>query len=232
MPREESRTRFEAALTILERAWTQETCTFDGTYHDVPPMCVVPRPAEKPHPPLRIAAKSSAPSLPAHGRPSISSRRSIPCKLPEHINLYRQAFRTAEHRGRQPDVAIVLFTQVADSAAQARQQVEPSTMHYFRTLTQQAHLGERDEAASYAYLQEVRQRQESLTWNDIDATMGVYGSPAACIQKIKDIHQQCGMDQLVCWFDPEVWYHTSKCWRICDGCRGRDASGAGAVNRA
>jgi alkanesulfonate monooxygenase SsuD/methylene tetrahydromethanopterin reductase-like flavin-dependent oxidoreductase (luciferase family) len=205
VPREESRTRFEEALTILERAWTQETCTFDGTYYHVPPTRVVPRPVQKPHPPLRIAANSTDSAIFAgtRGYPVFLASPINPLqKLPEHINLYRQAFRTAGHRGRRPDVAIVFFTQVADSAAQARQQVEPSTMHYFRTLTQQAHLGERDEATSYAYLQEVRQRQESLTWSDIDATMGIYGSPAACIQKIKDIHQQCGMDQLVCWFNP------------------------------
>jgi alkanesulfonate monooxygenase SsuD/methylene tetrahydromethanopterin reductase-like flavin-dependent oxidoreductase (luciferase family) len=205
VPRDESRARFEEALTILERAWTQETCTFDGTYYHVPPTRVVPRPVQKPHPPMRIAANSTDSAIFAGTRGYavfLASPINPLHKLPGHINLYRQAFRAAGHRDKQPDVATVFFTQVADSAAQARQQVEPSTMHYFRTIIQQARLGERDQAASYAYLQEVRQRQESLTWGDIDTGMGIYGSPAACIQKIKDIHEQCGMDQLVCWFNP------------------------------
>jgi alkanesulfonate monooxygenase SsuD/methylene tetrahydromethanopterin reductase-like flavin-dependent oxidoreductase (luciferase family) len=205
VPREESRARFEEALTILERAWTQDTCAFDGTYYHVPPTSVVPRPVQKPHPPLRIAANSTDSAIFAGTRGYavfLASPINPLHKLPEHITLYRQAFRDAGHGDKQPDVATLFFTQVGDSAAQVRQQAEPSTMHYFRTIIQQASLGERDQAASYAYLQEVRQRQESLTWQDIDATMGVYGTPAACIQKIKDIHQQCGMNQLICWFNP------------------------------
>jgi alkanesulfonate monooxygenase SsuD/methylene tetrahydromethanopterin reductase-like flavin-dependent oxidoreductase (luciferase family) len=205
VPRDESRVRFEEALTILERAWTQEICTFDGTYYHVPPTRVVPRPVQKPYPPLRIAANSTDSAIFAgtRGYPVFLASPINPLhKLPEHIHLYRQAFRDTGHRDKRPDVATLFFTQVADSAAQARQQVEPSTMHYFRTITQQARLGEGDPAVSYAYLQEVRQRQESLTWNDIDAGMGVYGSPSACIQKIKEIHKLCGMDQLICWFNP------------------------------
>jgi alkanesulfonate monooxygenase SsuD/methylene tetrahydromethanopterin reductase-like flavin-dependent oxidoreductase (luciferase family) len=205
VPRDESRGRFEEALTILERAWTQEACAFDGTYYHVPPTRVVPRPVQKPHPPLRIAANSTDSAIFAgtRGYPVFLASPINPLhKLPEHIHFYRQAFRAAGHRDKRPDVAALFFTQVADSAAQARQQVEPSTMHYFRTITQQARLGEADQAVSYAYLQEVRQRQESLTWNDIDTGMGVYGSPSTCIQKIKEIHRLCGMDQLICWFNP------------------------------
>ena len=54
----ESRERFEEALTILERAWTQETCAFAGKYVQVPDTPVVPKPLQHPHPPLRLAANS------------------------------------------------------------------------------------------------------------------------------------------------------------------------------
>src|SRR3954462_10117017 len=58
VPRDESRERFEEALTIIERAWTHEICAFDGKYFQVPATTVVPKPVQKPHPPLRIAANS------------------------------------------------------------------------------------------------------------------------------------------------------------------------------
>jgi alkanesulfonate monooxygenase SsuD/methylene tetrahydromethanopterin reductase-like flavin-dependent oxidoreductase (luciferase family) len=58
VPREESRARFEEALTLINQAWTQETCSFDGKLFQVPPTAVVPKPWQKPHPPLRIAANS------------------------------------------------------------------------------------------------------------------------------------------------------------------------------
>jgi alkanesulfonate monooxygenase SsuD/methylene tetrahydromethanopterin reductase-like flavin-dependent oxidoreductase (luciferase family) len=33
-------------------------------------------------------------------------------------------------------------------------------------------------------------------------TMALYGSPETCIRKIKEIQEQCQMDQLICWFNP------------------------------
>jgi alkanesulfonate monooxygenase SsuD/methylene tetrahydromethanopterin reductase-like flavin-dependent oxidoreductase (luciferase family) len=40
------------------RPWTQETCAFAGTSVQVPQTRVVPKPLQRPHPPLRIAANS------------------------------------------------------------------------------------------------------------------------------------------------------------------------------
>ena len=71
IPREESRERFEEALTIITRAWTHETVQFNGKYFQVPETAVVPKPVQKPHPPLRIAANSPETALFAgeHGYP-------------------------------------------------------------------------------------------------------------------------------------------------------------------
>ena len=75
-------------------------------------------------------------------------------------------------------------------------------MHYFRTVGQQARLGERDRSASYAYLREVRQRMEAITWEEVDETMALYGPPDTCVRKLRDAHKRCGMDQVICWFNP------------------------------
>ena len=37
VPLEESRARFEEALMLIKQAWTQETCSFDGKFFQVPP---------------------------------------------------------------------------------------------------------------------------------------------------------------------------------------------------
>jgi len=91
---------------------------------------------------------------------------------------------------------------VEETNSQVRGTVEPSIMHYFRTVSQQAKLGQRDQSASYAYLREVRQRMGSITWEEIDQTMGVYGNAETCIRKLQEAHAQCAMDQVVCWFNP------------------------------
>lgn len=207
VPREESRQRFEEALAILEQAWTQPTCAFEGKYFQIPPTSVVPKPLQEPHPPLRIAANSpeTAAFAGQHGYPVFVASPINPLpKLPEQLSNYHRAFQEAGHQDRQADTAVLFPLYVADSEAQVRQEVEPSILHYFRTVTAQAELGERGQtqATSYAYLQEVRQRQRSVTWDVIDRTMALYGSPDQCIQKIRHAHEQCRMNQIICWFNP------------------------------
>jgi alkanesulfonate monooxygenase SsuD/methylene tetrahydromethanopterin reductase-like flavin-dependent oxidoreductase (luciferase family) len=205
VPVEESRARFEEALTILERAWTQETCAFAGQYWQVPDTPVVPRPLQHPHPPLRLAANSpeTAAFAGAHGYPVFVASVINPFpKLPEQIDIYRRAFHTAAHTGKQADVAAMFPVYVADSAAQVRHEVEASVMHYFRTVVAQLRLGERDPSPSYGYLREVRQRMEAITWEEAEATMALYGSPARCVEKLRDAHGRCRMDQVICWFNP------------------------------
>jgi len=203
--RDESRERFEEALTVIERAWTQDPCAFAGKYFQVPETTVVPKPLQKPHPPLRVAANSPETAAFAGGRgyPVFVASPINPFpKLPEHLDTYRRAFRAAGHEGKKEDVAVLFPTYVADSETRIRQEVEPSFMHYFRTVSHQARLGERDQSASYAYLREVRKRMDAITWDEVDATMALYGPPDACLQKLREAHERCAMDQVICWFNP------------------------------
>jgi alkanesulfonate monooxygenase SsuD/methylene tetrahydromethanopterin reductase-like flavin-dependent oxidoreductase (luciferase family) len=175
VPYEESRARFEEALTLIERTWTQETCALAGKYFQVPETLVVPKPLQKPHPPLRIAANSpeTATFAGAHGYPVFVASILNPFpKLPEHVDIYRRAFRAAGHTGKQEDVVAAFPIYVADSDAQVRHEVEASFMYYFRTVSEQLRLGERDQSASRR-LREVRRRLEAMTWEEAEATMAL-----------------------------------------------------------
>lgn len=205
--RDESRGRFEEALTIIERAWSHDACAFEGRYFQIPPTSVVPKPLQKPHPPLRIAANSpeTAAFAGRRGYPVFVASPINPLpNLARHLDGYHRAFRATGHREKRADTAVLFPVYVAESQARVRQQVEPSTMHYFRTVTAQAELGERGQGrpASYDYLHEVRQRQKAVTWELIDATMALYGPPEQCVTKIRDAYRQCDMDQIICWFNP------------------------------
>lgn len=204
VPLDESRGRFEEALVIIQQAWTRETCSFDGRFFQVPAAAVVPKPLQKPHPPLRIAANSPETAVFA-GEQGYSVFVAAPIhpgrKLPEQVAVYRQALHTAGHPENSEDVAIAFPVYVADSVAQVRHEVETSFLNYFRAISRQARLGERDNSAKYDYLRQIRRRVEAITWEQIEP-MAIYGSPASCIAKIEEVHTQCQMDQLICWFNP------------------------------
>ena len=204
VPREESRDRFEEALTIIKQAWTQETVQFDGTYYHVPETAVVPKPRQKPHPPLRIAANSPETAIFAGEQGYavfIASPINTGGKLAEQVGRYRQALRAAGHDRSKEDVAIAFPVYVAESATQVRHEVQASFLNYFQAISLQARLGDRDNSQTYAYLREIQKRVEAVTWDQIEP-MALYGSPMTCIRKIEAAYAQCQMDQLICWFNP------------------------------
>jgi alkanesulfonate monooxygenase SsuD/methylene tetrahydromethanopterin reductase-like flavin-dependent oxidoreductase (luciferase family) len=204
IPRAESRERFEEALTIIKQAWTQERCQFAGKHFQVPETVVVPKPVQTPHPPLRIAANSPETAVFAgtHGYPVfIASPINPGTNLPEQVMRYRRAFRAAAHPEKTENVAIAFPVYVADDAALVRHDVEASFLNYFHAISLQARLGARDDSSAYDYLREIQRRVEAVTWEQLEP-MAIYGSPATCIDKIKDIYEHCHMDQLICWFNP------------------------------
>lgn len=136
-------------------------------------------------------------------------------KLPEQIDIYRCAFQATGHTSKQPNVAAIFPVYVTDSTAHIRHEVEASLMYYFRTVTEQLHLGERDPSPSYGYLREVRRRMEAITWEEAEATMALYGSPEQCVQKLREAHARCGMDRVICWFNPGGWCRTGRSWLVC-----------------
>src|SRR5208337_1555113 len=54
----ESRDRFREILDIVEQAWTQPSFSYEGKYHSFKNVAVVPKPYQKPAPPIRIAAST------------------------------------------------------------------------------------------------------------------------------------------------------------------------------
>src|SRR5215472_14932855 len=56
VPYSESRERFLETLEIVKRAWTQERFSYEGKYYSFNNAAAVPRPYQKPYPPIRVAA--------------------------------------------------------------------------------------------------------------------------------------------------------------------------------
>lgn len=72
---EESRDRVEEGIELLRRCWSGEQLDFAGRFRSVKGIRVTPRPRQRPHPPLFVAANSSDTNLHAArmGLPTLSS---------------------------------------------------------------------------------------------------------------------------------------------------------------
>ena len=55
---EETRAMWEEALRAIPQMWTRELFSWDGKYFSVPERCIIPKPVQKPHPPLWVTASN------------------------------------------------------------------------------------------------------------------------------------------------------------------------------
>ncbi|HJU12681.1 MAG TPA: LLM class flavin-dependent oxidoreductase [Candidatus Binataceae bacterium] len=204
--RDESRERFEEGLNVILKAWTSDRFEHNGHYFSFPETALAPKPFQKPHPPLRIAANSpeTAEFAGLHNYDVMVASPINP--MPgffEHVRKYRDALTRAGRTTQNRDVAALFFVTAGESVEKVRAQFEPSMMHYFRTIGEQARLGGRGQYdGSYQYLQQVRERAAKIGWDEVEGTMGVFGPPEECIRRINHIYDGAHVNQLVCWFNP------------------------------
>jgi alkanesulfonate monooxygenase SsuD/methylene tetrahydromethanopterin reductase-like flavin-dependent oxidoreductase (luciferase family) len=204
--RDASRPRFEEALGVILKAWTSEQFEHKGRYFEFPETAVVPKPLQRPHPPIRIAANSPETAEFA-GLNNFDVMVASPINpMPgffEHVRKYHDALQRAGHPDQPRDVAALFFTSPGESLERVRIKFEPSMLHYFRTIGEQARAGGRGQyEGSYQYLKQVRERAAKVGWDEVQPTMGVFGPADECIRRIDEIYRGAQINQLVCWFNP------------------------------
>ena len=197
IPPDQSRDRFEDSLDFIVRAWTEKSFSFDGKFFRARDLCVTPKPVQRPHPPVRIAANSpdtfplaARRGLPIFATPLINP----PDKLKEGLGVYRSALP----RG---DAALAFPVHVTSSREQARRDCEPGLLHFLREAAQRLRpLGDAD-IKSFEAWRQVLARVQRVTYDDVDREMAVFGDPAYCIERVRSLRRDYGMDEFICYFN-------------------------------
>lgn len=210
--REESRERFEESLEVIQKAWTLPSFTHDGKYFHIPETSLAPKPLQKPHPPLRVAANSPDTAVfagKAHYPILVASVTNPLPRMFEQVASYRRAWNESTMPSyRQapalPDISTMFFLYPGENLDQVRREVEPSLDNYFHSVSAMVRAGVRPQGAdeSYRYLQDVQKAVENITFEKITESMAIFGSARDCIAKIKELHRDLGMNELICWFNP------------------------------
>jgi alkanesulfonate monooxygenase SsuD/methylene tetrahydromethanopterin reductase-like flavin-dependent oxidoreductase (luciferase family) len=120
----ESRDMWQESLEIIPRMWTESPFEYAGKYVRIPPRDIVPKPLQKPHPPIWAAATSPQ-TWELAGRNGIGILGltifvSVK-QLEERVRAYRAALKDAKPVGKFVNDKVGAFTivHVAETRAQA-----------------------------------------------------------------------------------------------------------------
>src|SRR4029450_1601195 len=95
---DETRDRWEEALSILPRMWTEEVFAAEGKSYPIPPREVIPKPLQHPHPPL-FSACSQDDTFQRAGELGIGCLCNVLGQydaVAGRINTYKEALKNAQ----------------------------------------------------------------------------------------------------------------------------------------
>ena len=195
----ENRARFDESLEIIRRAWTEERFSYRGKFWDVEELAVVPRPVQKPHPPIRVAVHTaeSFAHIADKGWPIYSGTTTTPLpQLREYMALYRERFAAAGHTWQTDQMALMLPMYVGD-----REAMRPGVHKYYRNL--ETIFSEVPEAYGehLPRLKMIRENVANLPFEKFCRDQGVFGDTAEVIDKLQAARDDFGLSQIICWFD-------------------------------
>ncbi|MDN3258433.1 LLM class flavin-dependent oxidoreductase [Streptomyces sp. CSDS2] len=124
VPIDESKDRFTEGVAAIKRLWTEEAVEFDGAFHRFGPVTLLPRPVQRPHPPVFVTTARSAESCAEAGRaghhlqtvPNVMSTE----ELQHRLAVYRSQWAAS---GREPGTEQIHFSYpcvVAEDDGEAR----------------------------------------------------------------------------------------------------------------
>jgi alkanesulfonate monooxygenase SsuD/methylene tetrahydromethanopterin reductase-like flavin-dependent oxidoreductase (luciferase family) len=202
---DESRERFQESLDVILKAWTQEGFTHTGKYFSTDNLTVVPRPYQKPHPPIWVAA-TTPDTFPMVGRMGFSLVTGLRgFDVPEavgHLGAYRAARREHGHAG-DGNVYLRIPVYVADTAAQARSEPEDSTMRSYRRLAENfaSSVGASGTTTSEERAERA-ERLSTLTYDDVLHDRVAYGTPDMVVDRLSELRDQLGLSGVI--IEPNV----------------------------
>jgi alkanesulfonate monooxygenase SsuD/methylene tetrahydromethanopterin reductase-like flavin-dependent oxidoreductase (luciferase family) len=114
--------------------------------------------------------------------------------LKRFIGGYREAWQEAGHAGH-GEVALLVPVYVGESARQAREEPEASTMHWFRSIA---------EALKHSATPQGRAQAERLaavSYGEILGEQVVYGTPEAVVDRLRMLREELGFSSLSAWMN-------------------------------
>ncbi len=219
---DDSRAMQLEALDMIPRMFTQDTFGWQGEFYDLPERRMTPRPIQKPHPPMWIAATQPESWRVAgeRGLGILSFGFSQPGMLEENIQIYRSALDTAQPVGGvvNNQIAVSPMMYCAETDEEALEAASPHVNFFVQQNVGFISQWQGSSARAYDFYEKMASFSESgelfalpkaepLTTPRLSpeaAQLGgqvqnglfCIGSPATCIEFIEK-HVEAGINQLI-----------------------------------
>lgn len=212
----DSRAMWQEAVSIIPQMWMQERFSYKGRFFDIPERPIIPKPVQKPHPPMWVAATSPETW-------ELAGQNGLGClgltvwvdlpELQERMRRYREGLKRCKPAGAFINNKVGVFT-IGHCAETTKQAIDnggvDATMWYvtyvFKALANvpKEMLGKIPGTLPYEDiikqfpLFERYEKFGKVTFEEIDERdMVIVGDPDKCIEKLRK-YEKAGADHVLC----------------------------------
>jgi luciferase family oxidoreductase group 1 len=200
-----SRQIFQEGVEVLLRAWIEERFSYGGQFYQFEDLEVRPKPLQKPHPPIWMAALSDD-SFALCGRYGFNLLTAFAFgadidRIHHNVERWREALR---REGRDPSgyrAGCLAMTYVAETSQQALADFAEPVLWYYHTFAKYvAPAAGHPPIPTYELYALTRDFVQSVTWEDLVRRGAVVvGSPDQVVDRIGQIVEKTGLSLYLAW---------------------------------
>jgi alkanesulfonate monooxygenase SsuD/methylene tetrahydromethanopterin reductase-like flavin-dependent oxidoreductase (luciferase family) len=136
VPMAESRARFDEALDVILKAWTQNVFSHQGKYWSYKDIAIWPRPYQQPHPPVWLPFTGSKETIERAAAGNFGAAIHHPNRhvIEDMVGYFAGELRRHGHRIRPDQLCLLADIWVADNAKQAVEEYAPYYLYFQQVL--------------------------------------------------------------------------------------------------
>ncbi len=194
---DDSRERFFEGIEVIKRLWTEERVTHHGAFYHLEDIHMLPRPVQRPHPPIYIAAVMTKESFEWAGQNGyhlmIVPFAGALDRNAQLVSLYRAAWAAAGHRPGDEKIQVSLHLYLAESHQQAIEGFKRPISRYIEVFAEAVSSWEGRASGNYAgYAQLVDAIRNTTGEKLIEGHTALVGTPDEVVDELRYLRSVLG----------------------------------------
>jgi natural product biosynthesis luciferase-like monooxygenase protein len=193
---DESRELFAEGIDIIDKAWSQDLIAYEGRYRTFPLLPVLPKPVQRPRPPIWIGAGPTPESYEfaaARGYNLMLASVFAPIqRFAPFVQLYRDGLRAAGYDPAQVEISTGNHCYVGTSSAHARAVWEKHYLRYLHFISTLIDAKDYEHTKQFQAFAGVKSFLQQIDFERARKTLAVCGDAEECADRVAQAAEAVG----------------------------------------